>query len=477
MSEPTEPSPQFGSILSKWKQKDDRPNDLRTGAKSKLSVPTNRPDPEQSCRPSRDTNRKFNDSSPRREHHDGHFEVSRVKKIDFQSHDPNESSSDHGHKVVEDTDNAESSCERFWGNKSGKGTSPAIKQCDDRRSMDCISKGELQNSPNVDSYVSPKPSEVRRRFDLATANNAIPTMFAHGGLGVKVVSSATAPIAAKATSTPSYRSENLISSNASPVKSNAPIDERGATASPKTDRSECAAKIESADTPLSSTKLDPKLTTDSPEDCLRSITDSKQTTSTSLEISPLVEKSPLTTPVGLVLKSGLSKRHDSNNRSVVSALPALISIVDDTSVGQAVPSPKQNRRQSIRMTTRMSFRNIYQKPLDDTPNFKPPVHERYEHDMVLIRNALAKIFVFSSLTDHEMEEMCKAFEECSFKAGDTIVKASNPDGYFYIVKEGEVNLAMDGKNPSKADVGDYFGEMSLVMAVSDEEHEQIKSSS
>ena len=117
------------------------------------------------------------------------------------------------------------------------------------------------------------------------------------------------------------------------------------------------------------------------------------------------------------------------------------------------------------MSTRLSFRNVYQKPLDDAPGFKPPIFERVDEDEDVIRSALLKNFVFSALPERELDEMCQAFEDCSFQAGETILEASNPEEYFYIVRKGVVDLVKDGKPTTQARDGDSFGELSLVCAV------------
>jgi hypothetical protein len=119
-----------------------------------------------------------------------------------------------------------------------------------------------------------------------------------------------------------------------------------------------------------------------------------------------------------------------------------------------------------------SLRSVYQKPLDDDDqaDFTPPLlregqQRRSDEDGRLIRKALLQNFVFASLPDRELDEMCQAFEDCSYSKGETIIDADNPGEHFYIIQSGTVQVLVDGVAVSQATSGDTFGELSLVYAV------------
>jgi hypothetical protein len=114
-----------------------------------------------------------------------------------------------------------------------------------------------------------------------------------------------------------------------------------------------------------------------------------------------------------------------------------------------------------------TFRNIYQQPLPHRESgFRPPVFERTNDEMKLIRGAMKRNFVFNDLTERELDPLVKAFVPCSFGPDSIIIKQGDPGDFFYIIESGEVIFQVQGVEVGRAAEGTSFGELSLLYTVS-----------
>ncbi|KAG7354729.1 serine/threonine protein kinase [Nitzschia inconspicua] len=108
------------------------------------------------------------------------------------------------------------------------------------------------------------------------------------------------------------------------------------------------------------------------------------------------------------------------------------------------------------------LRNIAGEKWELDPNFEPPVFEKTEEEKKRICQSFETNFAFSDLTPSEVEPMVDAFEKVEYEKGEVIAEEGTPDSFFYVVQEGKVSFDMDGELVCEGEVGDAFGEMSLV---------------
>ncbi|KAL3922860.1 MAG: hypothetical protein SGILL_001979 [Bacillariaceae sp.] len=124
-------------------------------------------------------------------------------------------------------------------------------------------------------------------------------------------------------------------------------------------------------------------------------------------------------------------------------------------------SPLRATRGEGNEERRPKLRNIAEKWEMD-PNFKPPVFEKSDAEKKRIFQSFEDNFAFSDLTPTEIEPMVDAFEKVEYSKGDVIAEEGAPDNFFYVVEEGKVSFDIDGEHVCDGEVGDVFGEMSLV---------------
>ena len=75
--------------------------------------------------------------------------------------------------------------------------------------------------------------------------------------------------------------------------------------------------------------------------------------------------------------------------------------------------------------------------------------------------ALNEITFLADLSPDEWGRMLKLVESRLFKVGDMLIRAGDKDDSFYIVANGEVEVAIDGKVLAVIPEGSVFGEISF----------------
>ena len=72
------------------------------------------------------------------------------------------------------------------------------------------------------------------------------------------------------------------------------------------------------------------------------------------------------------------------------------------------------------------------------------------------------------MDDYERSQICEAFKDCKFNAGDTIIKEGDEGRELFFLVEGEasatkvLNQGEEAKEVKKYSTGDYFGELALL---------------
>lgn len=75
---------------------------------------------------------------------------------------------------------------------------------------------------------------------------------------------------------------------------------------------------------------------------------------------------------------------------------------------------------------------------------------------------LAHVPLFSGLSRRHLRNISDEAEEVSFLEGETIVRAGEPGGTFFVVLEGEVRVVRGSRTIARMGPGEFFGEISLL---------------
>jgi CRP-like cAMP-binding protein len=75
---------------------------------------------------------------------------------------------------------------------------------------------------------------------------------------------------------------------------------------------------------------------------------------------------------------------------------------------------------------------------------------------------LAKVPLFQSCSDDEIQAIAEIAQESDFEAGQLIITQGTPGQAFYMILSGRVEIIRDGRSLGAYGPGDFFGEMSLL---------------
>lgn len=75
---------------------------------------------------------------------------------------------------------------------------------------------------------------------------------------------------------------------------------------------------------------------------------------------------------------------------------------------------------------------------------------------------IAKVSLFSELSDKQLRGLANSGKERNFEAGDIIVKEGDTGVGFYLLLDGKVEVRKKKKVLSTLSSGDFFGEMGLI---------------
>jgi CRP-like cAMP-binding protein len=79
-----------------------------------------------------------------------------------------------------------------------------------------------------------------------------------------------------------------------------------------------------------------------------------------------------------------------------------------------------------------------------------------------IVEGLAQLTLFADLTRAELEEVAHTFEEEVFGEGQRVLREGMTGTGFYLVREGEASVVIDGQERARLARGDFFGEISAL---------------
>ena len=75
---------------------------------------------------------------------------------------------------------------------------------------------------------------------------------------------------------------------------------------------------------------------------------------------------------------------------------------------------------------------------------------------------LSEVSIFRALSRKELETLGRSADTVEFGAGTTLVRAGESGQEVFVVLEGEVSVAVDGREVAVLKEGEWFGELALI---------------
>ena len=83
--------------------------------------------------------------------------------------------------------------------------------------------------------------------------------------------------------------------------------------------------------------------------------------------------------------------------------------------------------------------------------------------MAATTDDLARVPLFSTLSDRQRKKLAKLFHERTVPAGTTLVTEGTMSGVgFFVVADGEAQVSVNGAEVGRLRAGDHFGELALI---------------
>lgn len=75
---------------------------------------------------------------------------------------------------------------------------------------------------------------------------------------------------------------------------------------------------------------------------------------------------------------------------------------------------------------------------------------------------LQRVPLFSGLDPRELETIARTVHERTFAAGDTVAQQGEGGVGFFVIRDGEAKVEIDGNEVRRLGPGDHFGEIALI---------------
>ncbi|HEV8687835.1 MAG TPA: cyclic nucleotide-binding domain-containing protein [Gaiellaceae bacterium] len=75
---------------------------------------------------------------------------------------------------------------------------------------------------------------------------------------------------------------------------------------------------------------------------------------------------------------------------------------------------------------------------------------------------LQRVPLFSGLDPRELETIARTVHERTFDAGDTVASQGEGGVGFFVIRDGEAKVEIDGNEVRRLGPGDHFGEIALI---------------
>ena len=78
------------------------------------------------------------------------------------------------------------------------------------------------------------------------------------------------------------------------------------------------------------------------------------------------------------------------------------------------------------------------------------------------KDALRQVPLFAELSEEDLDGLANQMKERTFKEGATVTAEGGGGAGFFVIVEGNANVAVAGEPRGTLGAGDYFGEMALI---------------
>ena len=75
---------------------------------------------------------------------------------------------------------------------------------------------------------------------------------------------------------------------------------------------------------------------------------------------------------------------------------------------------------------------------------------------------LQRVPLFAGLDPRELEAIARTVHERTFNEGDTVAQEGEGGVGFFVIREGQAKVTIDGRDVRTLGPGDYFGEIALI---------------
>jgi cAMP-dependent protein kinase regulator len=114
----------------------------------------------------------------------------------------------------------------------------------------------------------------------------------------------------------------------------------------------------------------------------------------------------------------------------------------------------------------VQLKEVYRDSRDSLQNLEdyiPPVFDKSESEVELVKKALEKNFFFDDMLPAELDTFVQAFEPFEISKGMAVIyQGEKGADYFYVISEGVVSFEMNGNIVGMAGAGKSFGELALL---------------
>lgn len=99
-------------------------------------------------------------------------------------------------------------------------------------------------------------------------------------------------------------------------------------------------------------------------------------------------------------------------------------------------------------------------------DWEPPVYPKTEEETEMLRQRVTRNVLMKHLSPREVTVMVAAFRSTTFNSGDEVIRQGEEGDLFYVIEEGQCDVAIDGVGKvAEIDGGggrDFFGELALL---------------
>ena len=108
------------------------------------------------------------------------------------------------------------------------------------------------------------------------------------------------------------------------------------------------------------------------------------------------------------------------------------------------------------------LKDVFRVKLENLEDYTPPVFDKSNSEVELIKKALEKNFFFDDMSPAELDTFIQAFEPFEISKGMAVISQGESGDYFYVINEGDVSFEMNGDYVGMAGAGKSFGELALL---------------